>query len=299
MARATGRSVGRQCQKWRLGNIRDESVDGRDGGALDSLARTLAGVFNWVRYTRAIGQKSVQVMKDKLAGAFASAGYAPESAISRKNLTPTLVGLAIALFALPVFMATYRALTGENHSNWLVVGRECAVFVLVGLLLLMVRQWELLPLSSIGLSVNRLRTSLLRGLWFSVILLAITFALYLLLRKFGVHLGKEGTAFRPSFFVVTVSMLRAGVAEEVFYRGFAIERLQSLTDSKFLAALVPLTIFALSHYQQGIGGIAAVFVLGGILTVFYLKFRDLLANITAHFFADFVLNVVLPLVSGA
>jgi uncharacterized protein len=236
---------------------------------------------------------------DKLAGACVSRGYAPDSANPRKNLTPTLVGLVIALFALPVFMATYRALTGENHSNWLVLGRECAVFVLVGLLLLIVRQWELLPLSSIGLSMNRLRTSLLRGLWFSVILLAITVGLYLLLRKFGVQLGKEGTVFRPSFLVVTVSMLRAGVAEEVFYRGFAIERLQSLTDSKLLAALVPLTVFALSHYQQGIGGIAAVFVLGGILTMFYMKFRDLLANVTAHFFADFVLNVVLPLVSGA
>jgi hypothetical protein len=61
----------------------------------------------------------------------------------------------------------------------------------------------------------------------------------------------------------------------------------------------PISLRRLSHYQQGIGGIAAVFVLGGILTMFYMKFRDLLANVTAHFFADFVLNVVLPLVSGA
>jgi membrane protease YdiL (CAAX protease family) len=65
-----------------------------------------------------------------------------------------------------------------------------------------------------------------------------------------------------------------------------------------LAGLVPLTIFAVSHYRQGVGGIVAEFVLGGILTAFYMKFRDLLANITAHFLADFVLNVVLPLVSG-
>jgi membrane protease YdiL (CAAX protease family) len=75
--------------------------------------------------------------------------------------------------------------------------------------------------------------------------------------------------------------------------------LQSLTVSKLLAGLVPLTIFALSHYRQGVGGIVATFVLGGILTLFYMKFRDLLANITAHFLGDFVLNVVLPLVSGA
>jgi uncharacterized protein len=222
-----------------------------------------------------------------------------ESTVSRKNLTPTFVGLAIALFALPVFMATYRAITGENHSNWQVLAREFAVFLLVGLLLWIVKRWERLPLTSIGLRVSALRTSLLRGLWFGVILLLATVALYLLLRRLGVHLGEDhGNAFHPSLWVVTVSMLRAGVAEEIFYRGFAIERLQGLTGSKVLAALVPLVIFAVSHYRQGLGGIIAAFVLGIILTAFYMKYRDLLANITAHFLADFVLNVVLPLVSG-
>jgi membrane protease YdiL (CAAX protease family) len=240
----------------------------------------------------------MHVMMEKFASVFASPGRSPARAIGRNNLAPTLVGLAIALFALPIFIATYHAVTGENQSNSLVLGKEFAVFLLVGLLLLIVKKWELLPLSSIGLRTYRLRTSLLRGLWCSAILLAVTVALYLLLRAFGVQLGKEGNVFHPSLLVVTVSMLRAGVAEEIFYRGFAIERLLSLTGSKLLAALVPLTIFALSHYRQGMGGIVAVFVVGGILTVFYMKYRDLLANITAHFFADFVLNVVLPLVSG-
>jgi uncharacterized protein len=222
-----------------------------------------------------------------------------ESKISRTKLTPTFVGLAIALFALPVFMATYRAIAGENHSNWQVLGRELAIFILVGLLLWIVKRWELLPLTSIGLRANKQRTSLLRGLWLAVILLSVTVGLYLLLRGVGVHLGEDhASQFHPSLLVVTVSMLRAGVAEEIFYRGFAIERLQSLTGSKLLAGLVPLTIFAVSHYRQGAGGIVAVFVLGGILTAFYMRFRDLLANITAHFLGDFVLNVVLPLVSG-
>jgi uncharacterized protein len=222
-----------------------------------------------------------------------------DSAISRKNLTPTFAGLAIALFGLPVFTATYRAITGENHSNWQVLGREFAIFLLVGLLLWIVKRWELLPLASIGLRFNKLRTSLLRGLWLALILLAVTVGLYLLMHAIGVHLGEDrGSAFHPSLWVVTVGMLRAGVAEEIFYRGYAMERLQSLTGSKLLAVLVPLIIFALSHYRQGVGAVVAVFVLGGILTAFYMKFRDLPANITAHFLGDFVLNVVLPLVGG-
>ena len=96
----------------------------------------------------------------------------------------------------------------------------------------------------------------------------------------------------------TFAAFRAGIAEEIFYRGFAIERLHSLAGSKLFAGLVSLTIFAVSHYRQGVGGIVAAFVLGGILTAAYIKFRDLLANITAHFLGDFVLNVILPLVSG-
>jgi uncharacterized protein len=222
-----------------------------------------------------------------------------ESAILRRSLTPTVVGLAISLFALPLFTAAYRAMTHENHSNWQVLGREFGIFLIVGLLLWIVKGWEHLPLSSIGLRVDRLRASLLRGLWLALIVLAVTVGLYLVLRGIGVHLGEEhGNVFHPALWVVAVSMLRAGVAEEIFYRGFAIERLQGLTDSKLFAGLVPLTIFAASHYRQGVGGIIAALVLGGILTAAYMKFRDLLANITGHFLGDFVLNVVLPLVSG-
>lgn len=63
---------------------------------------------------------------EKFAGAFANPGFA------HKNRAPTFVGLGIALFALPLFMATYRAISGENQSNWTVLGREFAVFALVG-----------------------------------------------------------------------------------------------------------------------------------------------------------------------
>jgi len=222
-----------------------------------------------------------------------------ESTRPRKHRAATFAGLAIALFAIPAFTALYRAITGEIRSNWQVVGRDFGILLLVGVLLLMVKRWERLPLSTIGLRVDGVRTSLLRGLWLAAIVLAVTVGLYLLLRAAGVQLGEDhGNPFHPSLWVVTLSMLRAGVAEEIFYRGFAIERLQSLTGSKLLAGLLPLMIFAASHYRQGVGGIIAAFVLGGILTAAYMKFRDLLANITAHFGADFVLNVILPLVGG-
>jgi len=213
--------------------------------------------------------------------------------------TATLIGLAIALLASPAFVFSYRLITGENHSDWQMVGRELGIFLFVGLLLWIVTTREALSLTSIGLHVDKLLRSLLRGLLFTALVLAATVGLYLLLQRFGIHLGEEhNSLFHPSLLVVTLVMLRAGVAEEIFYRGYAIERLQSLTGSTLLAGMVPLAMFAAAHYRQGMGGIIATFVLGGIFTAFYMKYRDLVANITAHFLGDFVLNVLLPLVSG-
>ena len=51
--------------------------------------------------------------------------------------------------------------------------------------------------------------------------------------------------------LIVVIVFRAGFVEELFYRGFAIERLQSLGWPKAAAALVPLAIFAALHYTGG------------------------------------------------
>jgi membrane protease YdiL (CAAX protease family) len=215
------------------------------------------------------------------------------------NRSATLCGLAIALLAGPAFTLAYRLITGENHSDLQVAGRELGIFLLVGLLFWIVKRREMLPLSSIGLHTDRLGRSLLRGLVLTVITLGVTVGLYLLLQQFGIRLGEgSGDHFHPALGVVVLIMLRAGIAEEVFYRGYAIERLASLTGSTWLGALVPLVVFAAAHYRQGAGGIIAAFVLGGIFTAFYVRYRDLLANITAHFLGDFVLNVVLPLLGA-
>jgi uncharacterized protein len=216
-----------------------------------------------------------------------------------KRLGATAAGLAMALLAAPIFMAIFRLFAGESHSNLQVLGRELGIWLCVVVLLWIVRRREELPLTSIGLRVDRPMRSLLRGCLLGLLVLAVTVGLYLLLQQLDIPLGKDrADLFHPSLWVVTLVMLRAGLAEEIFYRGYAIERLQILVGGKIVAGLLPLMLFAAAHYRQGLGGVIAAFVLGGVFTVFYMKFRDLLANITAHFLADFVLNVMLPLVSG-
>jgi len=95
--------------------------------------------------------------------------------------------------------------------------------------------------------------------------------------------------------VTLLAVVRAGISEEVLYRGYALERLQSLTGSKWIAAATTLVLFAAFHYRQGLAGIFLALILGAVLTGFYLWKRNLTANMFGHFLVDFVPNVVLPL----
>lgn len=228
-----------------------------------------------------------------------SIAIALRRSISLNHPRASFTGLAVALIGAPAFAALFRLVTGESHSDLQVIGREIGFFFLAGLLLWMVKTQEQLPLTSIGAQPDRLARSLARGCVLGVGLLVVTVALYLLLPKLGIHVGDSGRrSFQPSLWIVALVALRAGVVEELFYRGFAIERLKGLTGSAWLASLVPLVAFAAAHYRQGLGGIVAAAILGGLLTAFYLKYRDLIANMTAHFLVDFVLNVGIPLVSN-
>ena len=95
----------------------------------------------------------------------------------------------------------------------------------------------------------------------------------------------------------TLIVFRAGVVEELFYRGYAIERLQALGLNRYWAAAILLIIFALGHWTGGAANVVIAVALGGILAGFYLWRRDLIANMIGHFAVDFVANVLPKLFS--
>jgi membrane protease YdiL (CAAX protease family) len=82
------------------------------------------------------------------------------------------------------------------------------------------------------------------------------------------------------------------VAEELFYRGYAIERLRMIGLRPFWSITIPLVIFSLAHWSGGAANILIAFAAGIILTAFYLWRRDLVANMIGHGLVDFVANVV-------
>ncbi len=84
-----------------------------------------------------------------------------------------------------------------------------------------------------------------------------------------------------------ISLIRAGVSEEVLFRGYPIERLQELTGSRVIAASLPLALFALAHVGPwGWSHLLIAGFGGAMFTWLYFWRRCLWANILAHIIVD-------------
>ena len=178
------------------------------------------------------------------------------------------------------------------------LARDVALFLSLGALLWIVANRERLPFASLGLRAGSSMRSILWGLLGAVLCAVGLVACLGIISYFGLHFGGDGkSSFSPPLWATLITVIRAAVVEEVFYRGYAIDRLQRLGGGTLLAVGVPLAVFAGAHYRQGIGGVLIALVMGGILSVMFLKRRDLTAVITAHFIVDFIPNILLPMIS--
>jgi membrane protease YdiL (CAAX protease family) len=220
------------------------------------------------------------------------------NAVSRVGRAWTYAGLALALFGIPVVNWIFKLAGFTRNDDGAIVVRELAILALVALLLWIIRSGERLPLSSIGLKRQPIGPAIL---WTLAAMVAFAAALFLclglLLPALGLTYGSQGGP-AVSLAVTTLVVMRAGIAEEVFYRGFAIERIEALTGSRPIAAVVPLILFAGFHFSQGIAGVLIALFVGAAATAIYLWKRNLPILIAAHFTLDFVPNVLIPLIAG-
>ena len=199
----------------------------------------------------------------------------------------TWVGLFLSLFGMLLVRQATRLIFPAGEAVGIGI-REAIYLASAAVMLLLVTRLEKLPLTSIGLGTATWWKSLGWGLVTAVICAA--FAL-VLVRLTGYGHGPV-VLDRLPLWLVTVVVFRAGIVEELFYRGYAIERLQSMGLGRWAAAIIPLAIFSVGHWTGGAANILIAAVLGGVLTAFYLWRRDLVANIFAHTLVDFVANVV-------
>ena len=209
----------------------------------------------------------------------------------------TYFGLAIALFGAPAIVILFKVSGFTRADFGATVVRELIILALIAILLWIIRSREKLPLTSIGLGRQKIVPMLLWSLA-AMLMFGVGIAVCLIVFPLiGLSYGSSPGPALP----LGLSLLlyaRAGIAEEVFYRGYAIERIEALTGNRAIAAAVPLLIFAIGHFSQGIAGILITLVIGAIATAIYLWKRNLLILILAHFMVDFIPNVLLPVIFG-
>jgi membrane protease YdiL (CAAX protease family) len=205
----------------------------------------------------------------------------------KHKLTGLLIMVVLALPFVGVLCPgeTFTAQIGREAIYWL-----CAL-ALAGFVLIIERR----PPESIGWRRPTWKTAGF-GLVGAVAMVAGMAGIYMVIfPALGLSANESMTASiqsMPLWFRIFL-ILRAAVFEELFYRGFMIERLTELTRLRWLAALVSLGAFTLAHVNGWGWAHLMIAGFGGIvLTTLYLVRRDLACNMLAHFLTDAVAFLV-------
>lgn len=205
----------------------------------------------------------------------------------------SILGLFISYFSISLLSILFSTIFGNQLNSIQAISRELLIFGCMAFLFWIIIKKENLTLESIGLYNSKWLTTfknVIIGLIITIGGIALSlWILDLLGLKFG-----TSTAFdKLTPIAVLVIVIRAGIVEEVFMRGYIYERMKVVLKSPIAAALISTIPFALFHYTQGWAGIIISFILGSILMGLYMWKRDLKANIIIHFLIDFVPNLLL------
>lgn len=202
----------------------------------------------------------------------------------------TLIGL-VAFLGFP-FVLKFFSIDMVLH--------EGAFWLLFLLIIAWIYLVEKRSLDSIGwkkLTVKTTGTGLGLGLLLFIVFGMINVAI----QAVGIELNRETAELMASqsLPMLLLIALRAGVVEEVLYRGYAFERIYEITKSKWLAALVPVVIFMLAHLSWGVGHLLFIFFAGGLFMLVYILKKNLGLLIVAHFTTDVFALLVLPMMLEA
>lgn len=208
---------------------------------------------------------------------------------ARSRRTTSRAWLSVALMCLLQLPLTGWIFPGQSFAAQ--VKQEAAYWGMAAVVLAYIVLVERRPLSSVNLRVPTWKNVGI-GVAAGLIMLAGIALLYIEVLP---ALGPTTSANQlktvltlPLWFRIAI-VIRAAFFEEIFYRGFVIERLSELTGRRWMAAGISLVAFTYAHV--GYWGWAHVLIAGFggcILTGVYMWRRDLGCNMTAHLVTDAV-----------
>ena len=214
----------------------------------------------------------------------------------------TWVGIFLSLFGM--FLAAGvtklplldKVLSDQNLS---LVGLAL-VWVLTVILLGIVKFGEKRPFNSIGFKLITFKEVLL-AVGIGIVLSLAVPVLTLLISQI-IPAGEGGiddVASATPWWLLLFSVLTAGITEEILFRGYLIERLGELSSKKILIVFVSVVAFVIPHMLSWnlAHVLGVVLPLGLILTLIYLRKRNLVFNIIIHIVIDLPL-VVIALLAG-
>lgn len=204
-------------------------------------------------------------------------------AAATKVARATWIGLFLSLFAMVVIRYVVVFFAYEITFGWAIL-KEMLIWVSAAALLIIIRRGERLPFRSIGLGTARWWKSIVWGLVIAVVLALVVGGLaYLTGYRHG---PGSAVSEKLPLWLIGLIVFRAGVVEELFYRGYAIERLRMIGLGPFWSITIPLVIFSFAHWSGGAANILIALAAGAILTGLYLWRRDLVANMIGHFLVN-------------
>lgn len=203
----------------------------------------------------------------------------------------TSFGLLLTYAGVLLTRFIFTSIFGEPLSEAPFIFKELINLGMVGVLIWIIQHKENLSLASIGLTKRPWKEV---ALW-SFIIFCLTVAGMLLalglVKYLNLPFGESKAFDKLSVFSIILVCLRAGILEEVFFRGYQLERWQAIFKNKWVASALSLIPFAFLHYTQGWAGIIISFTAGAVLTATYWWKKNLQANMIAHFFIDFMANI--------
>ncbi|MDQ2866213.1 MAG: CPBP family intramembrane metalloprotease [Candidatus Eremiobacteraeota bacterium] len=217
--------------------------------------------------------------------------------LQRNRRLATIVGLIFALgwpAIFPIVQHRQQDLGNVKQDFGIIVLEWTALIVLFGIVLF----WERLnPLDSTGfVRPKHIDLAIVGGL---VVLAAIVTAV---LAHAHITMPRKGNMLAQALDVPVALrialVVTAGICEEAFFRGYALERLRALTGNIWVGALIGTALFTAAHIPRyglsvGLIGVAAT---GAVLSAIYVWRRNLLPCIALHCFLDGMSLLAIPAV---